>query len=274
LSSIPRISGRNYPDDFGLCLSVSPVAAGGRFYGGRLVARRGDQAVRRSSGPEFPRSYIDVNRAEDDIDPAVLAEPWPVPLAPCDRTLLGSALCGACARAACRFMPRRCRLPKFSIVSKILPPIPMRRSKASSRDVVAVFGECVLIDVHSMPGLASDNARTARPDFILGDRQGTSCDPSLTRQVSDFLREMGFSVALNDPYKGMEIVRRYGQPQTGRQALQLEINRRLYMNEDTLTLHDGFPRLQNALGELFRFLASSLMRDRPEQMAAEIGARC
>jgi N-formylglutamate amidohydrolase len=218
---------------------------------------------------EFPRSYIDVNRAEDDIDPAVLAEPWPTLLAPSERTLQGLGL----VRRLCRsgVTVYREPLPVAEVQKRIEH---FYRPYHASLDKIlterkALFGECYLIDAHSMPGQSPDRHMPRRPDFVLGDRNGTSCDPSFTSRVGDILQEMGYSVALNDPYKGMEIVRRYGQPQQGLYALQLEINRQLYMNEQTLQKHDGFGRLQNNLTNFFRLLAADLMAQMPDRLAAE-----
>jgi N-formylglutamate amidohydrolase len=261
-------SGRNYPEDFHYACPLPLLRQAEDFMVDALVegcVRHGATLLK----AEFPRSYIDVNRAEDDIDPAVLAEPWPSPLAPCDRTLLGLGL----VRRMCKSgVPVHAAPLSIAEVQKRIENYYRPYHAVIERLVgkhMAVFGECVLINAHSMPGFLGDNSRKARPDIILGDRLGTSCDPSLTRKVSTILRELGFSVALNDPYKGMEIVRRYGQPEKGRQALQLEINRRLYMNEETLVLHEGFTRLQNALSEFFRLLAMELRQGQPHQLAAE-----
>lgn len=218
---------------------------------------------------EFPRSYIDANRAEDDLDPALLAEPWPVPLAPCDRTLLGLGL----VRRLCKSgvpvygAPLLVEEVQQRIENFYRPYHAQLEALMAKR--LAVFGEAYLINAHSMPSRAGDGWGTARPDFVLGDRQGTSCDPAFTRLVRDLLQDLGFTVALNDPYRGMEIVRRHGQPGAGRHALQLEINRRLYMNETALTLHEGFARLERALGAFFRRLAEDLTRTRADQLAAE-----
>lgn len=260
-------SGRNYPDDFKYSCPAHLLRQTEDFMVDELIAGAVDAGAAILKA-EFPRSYIDVNRAEDDIDPAVLAAPWPAPLAPCDRTLLGLGL----VRRMCKSgVPvYAAPLPIAEVQTRIenyyRPYHTALESAIAKR--MRLFGACVLIDAHSMPSRSGD-ASGARADFILGDRQGVSCDPSLTRRVSDLLQELGFTVVLNDPYKGMEIVRRHGRPQQGKQALQLEINRRLYMNEDALTLHEGFPRLQKTLGEFFRLLAAELMQDQPEQMAAE-----
>ena len=68
-------------------------------------------------------------------------------------------------------------------------------------------------------------------DFVLGDRDGTTCDPAFTRLVADAARAFGYSVAINDPYKGVEIVRKHGRPAENRHSLQVEIKRTLYMDE-------------------------------------------
>jgi N-formylglutamate deformylase len=261
-------SGREYPDDFDFECSLDLLRQTEDSYVDELVSSAA-QAGATVVAAEFPRCYIDVNRALDDIDPAVLAAPWPTPLNPSQRTLLGLGL----VRRLCK-----------SNVPVYRAPVPLaevqRRIEECYRPYHAAlekiitarlrqFGECYLIDAHSMPSQSHEGQASRRPDFVLGDRDGESSDPAFTGRVCTLLREMGYSVALNDPYKGMEIVRRYGQPRAGKHAVQLEINRRLYMNEQTLEKHSGFARLQADLAAFFRALADDLMRDRPEQLAAE-----
>lgn len=261
-------SGRRYPPDFNFACPLPLLRQTEDFAVDELVAGA-TEAGATVLKAEFPRCYIDTNRAEDDLDPAVLAEAWPTPLEPCERTLLGLGL----VRRMCKSgVPvYRNPLPVAEVQRRI--DMYYRPYHAALESVIArrmaVFGECYLINAHSMPDRRGENHSPSRPDFVLGDRQGTSCDPAFTRRVRNLLQEMGFIVVLNDPYKGMEIVRRYGNPKTGRHALQMEINRRLYMNEDTLTPHEGFFRLQRTLGGFFRSLAVELMRDRPDQLAAE-----
>ena len=72
-----------------------------------------------------------------------------------------------------------------------------------------------------------------RADFVLGDRDGTTCDPAFTEFVRTTLAAGGYNVSVNDPYKGVELVKAYSKPARGRHSLQLEINKRLYMNERT-----------------------------------------
>jgi N-formylglutamate amidohydrolase len=99
---------------------------------------------------------------------------------------------------------------------------------------------------------SEEGAGAVRADFVLGDRDGTTCDPAFTELVRAMLAGMGYSVKVNDPYKGVELVRAYSDPKAGRHSLQIEINKRLYMDEGTLQKTPGFRKLQKDLGELLR----------------------
>ncbi|WP_119678770.1 N-formylglutamate amidohydrolase [Indioceanicola profundi] len=201
----------------------------------------------------FPRSFLDVNRAEDDIDPALLADPFPGRLNPSEKSRLGMGL----VRTLCR------------------PGMPMYDGKLTSAQVAARierywrpyheelagmisrvrdrFGVVWHLDCHSMPCLSGPGDWPEhRVDFVLGDRDGTTCDPHFTRFVAEQLRSMGYRVKLNDPYKGVELVRRYSNPAEGMHSLQVEVCRRLYMDEETLEKHDGFEPLRRNLTELVR----------------------
>jgi N-formylglutamate deformylase len=92
-------------------------------------------------------------------------------------------------------------------------------------------------------------------DFVIGDRDGSTADPLLSQKICDYLRGCGYSVDYNQPYKGVELVRRYGNPADNRHSIQIEINRKLYMNEQTFELcAAGFARLQGDLKALVQVL--------------------
>jgi N-formylglutamate amidohydrolase len=93
-------------------------------------------------------------------------------------------------------------------------------------------------------------AGRARADFVVGDRDGTTCDAEFTELVRGTLAAMGYDVRVNDPYKGVELVRAYSNPAEGRMSLQLEINKRLYMDEATRRPHKGFATVQQHLLQL------------------------
>jgi len=90
----------------------------------------------------------------------------------------------------------------------------------------------------------------ARAEFVLGDRDGTTCEAGFTAFVAGELRDMGYQVKINEPYKGVELVRRYSDPARGRHSLQLEVNRKLYMDEARIEKSAGFAQVQTDLGKL------------------------
>jgi N-formylglutamate amidohydrolase len=201
----------------------------------------------------FPRSYIDVNRAEQDIDPQLLAEPWPGPVNNSDRVRVGMGL----VRRVCK--PGLALYDRKLTVAEVQGRIenyyrPYHRAVAGAIDQAsAQFGAVWHVNCHSMPSSGGPKVPThgwERADFVLGDRDGTTCEPGFRRIVQGTLQRMGYDVRVNDPYKGVELVKRFGQPKIGRHSLQIEINRRLYMNEDTLQPNDGFARLKQNLDTL------------------------
>lgn len=113
-------------------------------------------------------------------------------------------------------------------------------------------GEVVLIDCHSMP--SSQPSRRTMPDIVLGDRFGSSCDTRLTGLTERTFRTMGYTVTRNAPYAGGYTTRRYGRPRRGVHALQIEINRNLYMDEIRLRPHAGFETLKADITTLCRAL--------------------
>jgi N-formylglutamate deformylase len=260
-------SGREYPDDFKYSCSLSELRQTEDFLVDELVAGAA-QAGATIIAAQFPRCYIDVNRAECEIDPAMLAEAWPAPLSPDARTLKGLGLVPHTCLGAPIY---NAKLPVAEVQKRIenfYRPYHQALQEAV-KDCKNNFDECYLVDCHSMLHRSELDGTNIRADFVLGDRNGTSCDPSFTRRVQVCLQDMGYSVVLNDPYKGAEIVRRYGHPQMGQHALQIEINRRLYMNEATLEKNHGFARLQQNLSAFFQSLGGDLMRNMPDRLAAE-----
>ena len=119
------------------------------------------------------------------------------------------------------------------------------------------FGFVVLLDAHSMPSRATrlhaDPGRK-RPDIIPGDLHGRSCAGSLSMLTQRFWQDIGFTVAMNYPYAGGAITRMYGEPRNGVHAIQVELNRRLYMNESTMQKVPEFEQLQKQCAEFVHIL--------------------
>jgi len=122
----------------------------------------------------------------------------------------------------------------------------------------AMFGHALLVDCHSMPSAVRGNHGRFRPDIVVGDRYGTSCAGEISDSVSHILSRLGYSVSRNKPYAGGFITEHYGQPDIGLHALQIEVNRCLYMNEKTLQPTAGFDRLKADLAILVAEIATML----------------
>jgi N-formylglutamate amidohydrolase len=121
-----------------------------------------------------------------------------------------------------------------------------------------------------MPSTSLNRDDVPKADIVLGDRYGTSCSGQLTGLVEGALRARGYTVVRNKPYAGGFITEHYGEPTAGRQALQVEINRALYMDERTLRRRAGFPGLANDLAGVFRAVMAEVDGDwRAHRVAAE-----
>ena len=210
----------------------------------------------------FPRSYLDANRNTTDVDVTLLEEAWPDPV-----TTEPGAL-------------KKVRLGKGLIWRTTDDGLPIYRRALTVAEVRARINNCwrpyhaavaeaidtahgqhgysIHINCHSMPAVASSHATEfpgeAHADFVIGDRDGTTACLPLSKMVCDLLRDRGYSVAYNHPYKGVELVRRYSDPSNHRHSLQVEINRKLYMDEQTLAMHPGADALKASLRALVEML--------------------
>jgi N-formylglutamate deformylase len=205
----------------------------------------------------FPRTYIDPNRHEADVDLELLAEPWPHEHRPSGKARIGKALIWRTLDNGTPIYSRRLTLAEVQQRIEHYHR-PYHQALQSLLDAAhARFGVVYHFNCHSMnavSGLMGEGgAGVARADIVLGDRDGTTCAPEFTAFVRDTLSGFGYDVKVNDPFKGVELVRAYADPARGRHSLQIEVNKRLYMNSDTLTRHEGFVRLQ---GQLMQLLAA------------------
>jgi len=213
----------------------------------------------------FPRAYIDANRSADDVDPELLADAWSadVPIAPSDKSALGIGLVWRLARGGVPMYARRLRSDEVrSRIERCWRPYHAALDAAIDERHDA-FGAVWHINCHSMLAigdeLSTDPGRE-RADFVLGDRDGTTCDPGFTQLVAETVRDAGYGVAINDPYKGVELVRKHGRPAEQRHSLQIEIKRTLYMDEQTLQPNAGYARLQRELDRLLGSIAAYVAR--------------
>lgn len=263
----------------------------GRHYPERLLrlSRLGARDLRRSEdcfvdllfdhAPEcgapllkatYPRVYVDLNREPYELDPGMFEDRLP-PYAVRDSERVACGF-GAIPRVVAADMEIYSGKLAFareqSRIEGIHKPY-HRRLRELLDGTRARFGWVGLIDCHSMPSSRSLSMMNlgrfvprgrsdapSNPDFVLGDRYGASCAGRLTDWLEGTLKKMGYTVARNNPYAGGYCTRHYGRPQGGVHAIQLEINRRLYMRERRYAIDQaGFERLKHDLASLMRALA-------------------
>jgi len=199
----------------------------------------------------FPRAYLDVNREPYELDPELFDGPFP-DFANTQSVRVAGGL-GTIARIVAdgEEIYRR-RLPLDAALARI--EALYNPFHAALGDLIErtrqKFGYAILIDCHSMPSASMAQSAGPRPDFVLGDRFGASCNDKLTLFTRSALVRLGYDVHLNRPYAGGYITEHYGRPARSIHALQIEINRGLYMDETTMTRTASFYGLQRDLEQL------------------------
>jgi N-formylglutamate amidohydrolase len=252
-------SGTLYPTDFGAAVDVEALRASEDSFVDELYGS-GPAVGATLIAASFPRSYIDPNRSLLDIDASLLATPWPGPAIPSRKTELGVGLIWRVLDSGEAIYARKLSVDevKQRIVAYHQPY--QRAVKDALDEAHEHFGAVWHINCHSMPALSGriseEGPGKARADFVLGDRDGTTCEPEFTAFVSKTLRDMGYDVKVNDPYKGVELVRAFSDPKAHRHSLQLEVNRKLYMDEATRTKSQGFGKLRSDIDRMLAAVAA------------------
>ncbi|EJZ18310.1 N-formylglutamate amidohydrolase, partial [Rhizobium sp. Pop5] len=204
----------------------------------------------------FPRAYLDVNREPYELDPRMFDGLLP-PYANINSLRVAGGL-GTIPRIVAENMEIYARrLPVqegLDRVEAVYKPYHAALRRLIARTHVQ-FGFGVLIDCHSMPGNVRVAGCTARPDFIIGDRYGTSASAELSRAAIAILEEMGFTAIRNKPYAGGFITEHYGRPSRGLHALQIEVNRAIYVDEVTLEKRDDFAAVVDSVTCFMRQMA-------------------
>lgn len=219
---------------------------------------------------QFPRAFIDANRSLADLDPAMVEGGWPGAEhnrgAGNRKIAMGSGLIW------------RTHYPDLPLYERALSPEdvrnrieryyrPYRKEVLEAYDSLAArFGALWHVNCHSMPSTSSakspEGPGVRRPDIVLGDGDGKTCEPAFTRLVRDVFADSGYAVSINLPYNGADLVRAHSDPARGRHSLQIEINRALYMDEASLARHEGFEKLRRACTEVAAAIAGHIRRSR------------
>ncbi len=246
-------SGTDYPADFDHAAPMAQLRraedthvdalwAAAPEHGATLIAAR------------FPRSYIDPNRALEDLDPQLLDAPWPSPLQPGEKSRLGYGLIW---RQIDDLTPLYRRPLSVAEVQRRISRCWQPYRDALQQEIeqcVSQFGAVWHLNLHSMPNNAYErlglDPRRPLADFVLGDRDGSTSEPGLVDLVEQALRRHGYSVARNGPDKGVALLAEIGRPQLNRHSLQIEIRRPLYMDESTRERSEGFETLRSHLTEV------------------------
>lgn len=242
-------SGMNYPAEFlaKTCLPLHHLRMSEDFAVNHLfsgVVRLGMPLMEAL----FPRSYLDLNREPYELDAKMFHEDLPSFANPHSPRVLNGL--GTIAKFAIGSRPiyeGKIDLKEALMRIENLYHPYHHDLNSLLRAARHRFGEAILIDCHSMPSLASE---AAQADIVIGDNFGRSAAPSLVRLLEDEFKEKGYITARNRPYAGGFITQNYGTPLAGIHAIQIEINRALYMNEEEHALHEGFYTLKQDLTEI------------------------
>jgi N-formylglutamate amidohydrolase len=254
-------SGRNYPPEFvaDSCLSPNELRQSEDFLVDLLFQSAPDHGAPLLKA-NFPRAYCDVNREAYELDPQMFNAPLPdYVVSSSPRVACGIGTIPRVVGAGKEIYPGKlgfevanCRIHECYY--------PYHRSLTSLiEEGLKKFGVVYLIDCHSMPSAKQEGVKKSkRPDIILGNRYGTSCNRSYFASALRNLESFGYVVGQNSPYAGGFITANYGRPENNIHALQIEINRSLYMDQTSLKPIAKFDRLQQHLGE---FISRMVVHD-------------
>jgi N-formylglutamate deformylase len=207
----------------------------------------------------FPRVFIDPNRSAQEIDPSMLAAPWPGPLKETRKTRVGM---GVIRKYIVKGVLMHDQALDVDDVRTWIETYhaPYHRTLADMLDRAhARHGGVWHINCHSTKSTGAamniDEGKR-RADIILSDLDGKTTGPEFIDFAADCFREKGYSVSINYPFRGAELIHRFGDPANERHSMQIEINRALYLDEETYEKSDGF----------------TVLRDDIEQITGQLGA--
>jgi N-formylglutamate deformylase len=219
----------------------------------------------------FPRCYVDVNREPYELDPRMFD--GRLPSFANTRSMRVAGGLGTVARVVGDSQEiYQERLPVAEALRRIevlYKPYHRTLRRLLTR-VHRSFGAAVLVDCHSMPSTAGGREERPRAEIVVGDRYGTSCTALVTDTLERSFRELGYTVGRNKPYAGGFITEHYGNPSAGTHAVQIEVNRALYMDETFYQPNDNFDQLAHDMMEISDRLADIPLEElRPYRAAAE-----
>ncbi len=245
-------SGRVYPKDFYYSCSLETLQQTEDNHLELFLSELPSKGITTLEA-QFPRCYLDVNRAATDIDPALLSEPWQGEISPSIRSEAGIGLVRRLVRPGIPLYSRDLSVaevqhrideyyhPYHDILDQHLNHLHYH------------FGQVWYLNMHSMPS-STAHTRSGHPvDFVIGDLNGTTCRRDFVHALKQYMEHIGYRVSLNDPYKGVELISRHSNPSKARHAIQIEINKALYWDERNAHLLNTASQLHTDLNKIFDF---------------------
>ncbi len=253
--SLPH-SGRYYPDSFiyQARLQGSALRASEDAFVDEMVPFSSEAGIS-GIACHYARAFCDVNRNALELDARLIRGDLPkAALGLSARVKAGYGVIARCLSANQDIYRQPLDMAEVNRRLDLIYHPYHRMLQGLIREAKAATGRAVLIDWHSMPSSAVTHAGGGRPDIVLGTLHGESCSDTLVRRVRGVLETQGLRVGLNRPFAGGYIVEHYGRPGDGVEAMQIEINRALYMDEATLTPTPGLERLRQVFAVLTKAL--------------------
>ena len=256
-------SGSEFPADFDAAVSEFDLRDGEDCFVDQLYLPATGSGIPLLAA-RWPRTYLDPNRHHGDVDLDLIeGGAWPHEYVPSGKARIGKALIWRTLDDGREIYRRRLKVEEVRLRIERFH-MPYHRALIDLlNDAHQLHGEVFHLNCHSMNSVAGKMGEggpgTQRADFVLGDRDGTTCDPAFTEFVRTTLVALGYGVKVNDPYKGVELVRAYSNPARGRHSLQIEINKRLYMDERARTPHGGFGAVQRDLLQMIGAIRNYLL---------------
>ena len=267
-SKIPLVfdsphSGSHYPESFNTLVPLVRMRRAEDAFVDELFAAAPDHGASLIIAT-FPRLLVDANRAPEDFEPSEVQGAFAVPLQPSKKAAVGKGIVWTRLHGLASLYEDP--LTATEVMRRIDAYWrPYHVAVASALDeAFDEFGRVYHVNCHSMRARGNpmdEDGESDRPDFVISDGDGGTSDPNFTKFVSDYLRDEGFTAPCNDPYKGADLVRRYSDPARGRHSIQIEINRKLYMNEERVEKAATFPAVKDVLTDLIRTIADYVRDD-------------
>jgi N-formylglutamate deformylase len=251
-------SSSTFPQDFNACLPLDDLRDGEDVFIDALWSHAPQHGAHLLLA-EFARTYIDPNRHVGDVDLSMIDGEWPHTYVPSGKANIGKSLIWRTLDDGRPIYDRKLSIDEVhQRIQRYALPYQAQLQKLIDTHH-QTFGVCYHINCHSMSAVSGKMGEggpgIARADVVLGDRDGTTCNAEFTHLVKDFMQGCGYAVKINDPFKGVELVRAFSNPAQGKHSLQIELNKRLYTDATGRGKGANYDKLAQDLQELTAVLA-------------------